>query len=227
MSAELRVLCEGATEQNFVTQVLAPSRVFARPEPLLRGTGGVVSFERLRNAIKADLGRSRPHQFVTTMIDLYGLPDFPEAHRVEGESVMERVRRIETAMSSELPSQQFIPYIQVHEFEALLFVSLDLLPSAFPDGEADDAPRLLAASAAGRTPEEIDEGLQTAPSKRVTAVVPAYGRLKSVAGPAIVRRIGIQRLKAACPHFSAWVTRLEQLAEHHHSHSTPSPSPIV
>ena len=216
MSAELRVLCEGLTEQNFVTQVLAPHLrpfdVFSRAESLLRGHGGVVPFNVLRKAIKSDVGRSRDHQFVTTMIDLYALPEFPGAEKVHGESVMQRVSRIESGMAEALPNPRFIPYVQVHEFEALVFVDLDALPREFPDGEAAGAPDRLRSQIGAMTPEEINDGGDTAPSKRLIGEVSAYRYLKPIAGPAVAGRIGIAKLRAACPHFDWWVTRLEALA---------------
>lgn len=83
--ATLRVLCEGPTEQNFVTQVLGPHLrpfgVFAKAEPLRRGQFGVVSWQVLYEAIKADVGRSKPHEFVTTMLDLYSAVQAPGARR--------------------------------------------------------------------------------------------------------------------------------------------------
>ena len=215
-SIELRILCEGATEQGFVTQVLAPylrqAHVFPRPEPLARGRSGVVSFATLYDAIKRDVGRSRDHQYVTTMIDLYGLAQYPGVEKEPGESVLHRVDRIESSMSQALPNDRFIPYIQVHEFEALTFVDLDVLPSQFPDGEADGAPARLRQWVGSTPPEDINDGELTAPSKRLIREVPAYRDLKAIASPAIASRIGLGRLRAACPHFNACVTRLEGLA---------------
>lgn len=216
MSIELRVLCEGATEQGFVTQVLAPHLrafdVFPRPEPLARGRSGTVSFKVLYDAIKRDVGRSRDHQYVTTMIDLYGLSQYPGLEKELGESVLERVARIESGMSEALPNNRFIPYIQVHEFEALVFVDLDALPSQFPDGEADGSAARLRQQVGLTAPEEINDGNLTAPSKRLIREIPAYEHMKAIAGPAIAVKISLPNLRAACPHFNAWVTRLEQLA---------------
>ncbi len=215
-SIELRILCEGATEQGFVTQVLAPhlrqARVFPRPEPLARGRSGVVSFATLYDAIKHDVGRSRDHQYVTTMIDLYGLAQYPGMQKEPGESAHQRVARIEASMSKALPNDRFIPYVQVHEFEALIFVDLDVLPSQFPDGEADGAASRLRQWVGSTSPEDINDGAHTAPSKRLIREVPAYRDLKAIAGPLIAARIGLVRLRAACPHFNAWITCLEGLA---------------
>jgi len=211
---ELRVLCEGPTESNFVVRVLAPHlrgqfRVHARPENL----GGVKRFEKLRNAIKAEVGRSRAHQFVTTMIDLYALPDYPGDPQAEGVRGASRAARIEATMSRDLPSGQFIPYIQVLEFEALMFVDLEQLVPAFPEGEAAGAVKSLRSSQGDLAPEDIDDGPTTAPSKRLIRVIPAYKKLKPIIGPTIAAAVGLARLREACPHFHQWISRLEGLAD--------------
>jgi hypothetical protein len=211
----LRVLCEGPTESNFIIQVLGPHlkvrNVFARPEPLRSGKYGIVSYDRLRKAIQADIGRSRNHEHVTTMIDLYKIGKYPGAGNVQGESVIDRVRRIEAGMAANLPNDRFIPYVQLHEFEALVLVDLDRLSEQFPDGEADGAAERLRSSIGSLTPEEVDDGEETAPSKRIIQEVPAYSGLKPIAGPAIALAIGLPNLRKACPHFNEWVSRLENL----------------
>lgn len=216
MTIELRVLCEGQTEQGFVTQVLAPHlrafQVFPKAEPLAAGRFGGVSFDFLRKAIKQDVGRSRNHQYVTTMVDLYGIGKFPGAEKIAGESAVQRALRIEAEMATALPNSRFIPYIQVHEFEAIVFVDLDQLPPQFPDGDAADAPARLRQDVGHTPPEDINDGEMTAPSKRLIREVPAYRHLKSVAGPAIASSIGVAALRAACPHLHAWISRLESLA---------------
>ena len=213
----LRILCEGPTEFNFVTQVLGPHlstyNIFAKPEPLSNGRYGVVPYDRLRHAIKSDLGRSRKHEFVTTMIDLYKIGNYPGANKVPGEEVITRVRRIEARMMEGLPNPNFIPYIQVHEFEALVFVDLNRLPEQFPDGEANGAPERLRQSIGGLAPEDINDGEHTAPSKRIIREIPPYKNLKSIAGPAIALAIGLMDLRRACPHFAEWIDKLEKLAE--------------
>lgn len=213
----LRVLCEGATESNFVSQVLRPHlsafRVFARPEPLRMGNFGIVSFEKLRKAIQADVGRSRAHEYVTTMIDLYGLGDYPGIQRCSGEPVLVRVARIEHEMAEGLPNPRFLPYVQLHEFESLVLVDVDRIPGQFPNGEADNAPEKLRAEIGETEPELVDDGPDSAPSKRIIKVVRGYSALKSVAGPAIAGAIGLPTLRDRCPHFGEWLTKLESLAE--------------
>lgn len=213
-TAELSVLCEGATEYNFVTLVLAPHlrgfQVFARPVNL---GGGVKKFDRFRRSMKLEVGRARGHRYFTTMIDLYALPEFPGDRRADGLRGVDRAQRIEAAMAEEFNSPNFLPYIQVHEFEALMFVDLEVLPAAFPDDrKVQGAPALLRQAVGSLAPEEINDDPATAPSKRLIRVIPTYGQFKSVVGPELARQIGLPRLRKDCPHFDAWVGRLEQLA---------------
>lgn len=215
----LPVLCEGPTESNFVTLVLAPYlrqfSIFAKPEPLRRGQYGIVDWTRLRKAIKADVGRSRAHEFVTTMIDLYNIGQFPGNKARKAESPYDRAKRIEEGMFAQMPGGRFIPYVQVHEFEALVLVDTSLLPGQFPDGEADDAPAILAQSIGAAPPEMVNDGVNTAPSKRIMQAISndAYRYMKPTVGPTITAQIGIERLRQACPHFGEWVSRLESLAK--------------
>lgn len=219
-TVELRVLCEGKTERNFVRGVLAPHlrvfRVFARDLDLdatPHGGGGIVNHDRLRRNIKNAVGTARDHQWITTMIDLYALPaDYPGKARVGREDGATRARRIEAGMREALPNPRFLPYVQVHEFEALVLAGVDSLPAQFPDGEAEGAPERLLASIGTTRPEDVDDGPTTAPSKRIIREVPAYDDVKSIVGPEIASRIGIANLRAACPHFGEWLTRLETLA---------------
>lgn len=213
----LRVLCEGRTERNFVTEVLAPHLrshdVYAKAEGIGGGRGGIVPYEALRRAIQRDVGRSRAHEFVTTMIDLYGLGDYPGNEPRPGEGIMERVRRIEAGMAAGLNNERFVPYIQIHEFEALVFVDLDELEPAFPNREAKGASTRLRREIGSLRPEEINETKHGAPSKRLMREVPAYSHRKASIGPVIAGKIGLARLRAACPHFNEWVEKLELLAK--------------
>ncbi len=60
-------------------------------------------------------------------------------------------------------------------------------------------------------PEDIDDGPTTAPSKRIIHHVPSYERAKRRVGAASAAEIGLKKLRAACPHFHEWMTKLEAL----------------
>lgn len=91
----------------------------------------VTDLELLRK-MKVD-GEYERHVF-TTMFDLYALPDdFPgyETAKAIGEPYV-RVAALETAFAEAINDGRFIPYIQLHEFEALLFAALTILQSVIP-----------------------------------------------------------------------------------------------
>lgn len=210
----LTVLGEGPTEVNFVTQVLKPHlaarSIFAKATSL----GGGLAWGKLKRELDLSLRQRREHEFLTTMFDLYKLmrvPDCPDSSGVYGAA---KAVLLETAMLSGLPNPNFVPYVQVHEFEALLFADLKKLSVAFPDGEADNAISVLARETKSLQPEDIDEGEQTAPSKRLVRELPQYKGLKSTAGPQIAENIGLPVLREACPHFNDWITKLENLSSH-------------
>jgi hypothetical protein len=65
-------------------------------------------------------------------------------------------------------------------------------------------------AAAHRTPEDINDGLQTAPPSRLRKAFAAYE--KTLHGPLAIAAIGVDRVRAACPHFARWLDTLESIA---------------
>lgn len=147
----IHVLCEGQTEQGFVEEVLRPylqAQGVAGVKSILITTnkkknarGGMLSYAQavtdleLLRKMKMD-GEYERHVF-TTMFDLYALPDdFPgyEAAKAIGEPYA-RVAALETAFAEAINDSRFIPYIQLHEFEALLFCGIDYLAKRYPGCE--------------------------------------------------------------------------------------------
>ena len=204
------VFVEGQTEETFVRDLLVPyfSRLGIYLTPILAQTspghkGGIVSYGKVKHQLTR-LCRQDQGAYVTTMMDYYGLPnDFPgldgrvpDAH--------EQVVRLEQALQRDIDAPNFIPNLMLHEFEALLFSA----PEKFAEWLDDQA--LLAPMAAIRgafaTPEHINNSPQTAPSKRILALVPHYK--KTVDGPLIAEDIGLDAIRAQCPHFNNWIERL-------------------
>ena len=145
------------------------------------------------------------------MLDLYRLGKFPGNAPEPKEDVRARVKRIQRLLFDAFPNPNFIPYIQLHEFEALVLVDISKIPVAFPDGEADKCTSKLKTSIGQTEPELVNDGPNTAPSKRIIAAIPAYEDVKWSAGPEIVEEIGLTYVRQACPNFDGWITRLENL----------------
>ena len=113
---------------------------------------------------------------------------------VEGQTEAEFVGRV-------------FPYVQKHEFEALLFTDVAAFSAINAPSDAID--KLRAARSGFATPEDIDDDPATAPSKRIAAVVPRYHKVRD--GANVAAAIGLPAMRAACPRFNAWLTRLESL----------------
>lgn len=60
---------------------------------------------------------------------------------------------------------------------------------------------------AGRLQKIRDDAPMTAPSKRIVSLMPHYQ--KPLHGNLAALAVGIPAMRAACPHFSSWIERLE------------------
>jgi hypothetical protein len=218
----VRVVVEGPTEEAFVNRVLAP--VFWPREtyltPIIVGVpghkGGRTEYARVKKDVLLHLREERP-SYCTTMIDLYGLgKGFPGTPFPATLANIEKVARIEQAIAQDIlatapdlrPDVRFLPYLQLHEYEGLLFSD----PTAFANSIYQ--PNLTGPFQTIRsqfaTPEDINDNPDTAPSKRVLQLHPSYR--KPLDGTRAAQAVGIARMRQECPHFDGWLRRLEALA---------------
>lgn len=222
----LYVLVEGNTEDRFVKTLLGPHLhergVWAVPievttkknpltgEKLARGGG---QWKHWRRDILSVLAGKPAGDRVTSMFDLYGLPkDFPalDAGKAERDTV-KRAQMLEKAMAAEIGDRRFIPYIQRHEFEALVLAGIDHLAEILIDPAWKAGIAALRAELGTTRPEDVNDGKETAPSKRLLAHVPGYN--KTTHGPLVTSKVGVEGLKQRCPRFGAWLAKLEALGE--------------
>lgn len=214
------VSVEGQTEEIFVRDTLAPhlldhgvaiQHVILKTKRLAGGSahrGGVSKWSKIEQEIRLLL-RDSDAAAITTMYDLYGLPaDTPGAGHARGDvDPHHRAAHIETEIQNRFDDSRLDAYLQIHEFEAMLF--------GVPDHVAARAgqPKLArlmtdAANVAGG-PELVDDGPQTTPSKRLVTIWPEF--TKTLDGPAIVKAAGLATIRASCPHLDNWIGRLERL----------------
>jgi len=222
MSKRVLILAEGQTEERFAKDVLEPEffakelffsvtiLVTKRVKDGPNFKGGVTSFGKFRNDALRLLGAAGD-ALVTTMLDYYGLPtDFPGMATRPMGTAAERVEHVETAVRRAFGDPpNFIPFLALHEFEAWLFASPTELPRVLTENEKQ--PEFAAIRASVATPEEINERPQFAPSKRIETLFPAYK--KTLHGPTTASRIGLDQIRAECPHFNQWMGKLEAFAE--------------
>lgn len=224
--ARLYLFAEGRTEQTFASTVLQPHLgrhgVWLRNPVLIahakrRGVvhrGGGRRYGPMRDDILRFLKQDQDAgAFFTTMIDLYAIAeDFPglaDYRRSRGDS-WARVETLEQAFSADLGDHRFLPYIQLHEFEALLFTDPAQFAVFYDDHQREIA-ALQGIADSVASPELINDGPLTAPSKRIIAHLPGYGSAKVSVGPQVAGLIGLERLRGQCPHFADWLGRLETL----------------
>ncbi|MCI0699158.1 DUF4276 family protein [candidate division KSB1 bacterium] len=213
------ILVEGQTEERFVKDVLRPTlwpkaidiipkivttkRVKKGPD----FKGGITEYRKVENDLRRLLGDTAA-LFVTTFIDYYGLPsDFPGMSTRPSGSSLARARHVETEWERKIAHQCFHAYLMIHEFEALLFARPEELAKAVYQPDAND--KLMTIRTSFPTPEDIDDDPHNAPSKRIIRIVPAYQ--KTLHGPLITGRIGLEVLRQECPHFNEWLNWLESL----------------
>ena len=202
----LAIVVEGETEQGFVDQVLAArlweSEVYVSPTSL----GGNVSVARVADRM-AKLTRSFDR--VTSLVDFYGFT------RRRAASPDELQNRIDDAVHRQMgPNRDLahaFSYVQQYEFEALLFAEVGAfanLPGRLAISAAQVA-ALRAVRGQFPTPEHINDHPDTAPGRRLANVIPRYD--KQAYGYLTAQEIGLDAIRAACPRFGEWLTRLESL----------------
>jgi hypothetical protein len=223
----LNVLCEGQTEELFAKQVLkAYLKAFGivvKTTILItcknkESRGGMLSYQQAKRdlglLIKQHSKKTCEVHYFTTMFDFYALPnDFPGydyAHKTT--DCYLTISKIEEDFGNDVNHHKFIPYIQLHEFEALVFCGLDNLLEDYPDmgKQINNLKKVL--TAYNDNSELIDNSPSTAPSKRIIKEFEPkhhYDKVKS--GTFVTDKVGIVALKDKCLHFKDWIEKLEQL----------------
>jgi hypothetical protein len=215
----LLMLVEGQSEEIFVKQTLAPHLaehgVFVQPIVLWTKRlgsgggyrGGVSNWGQIQRSLLPLTYDT--DAWITTLLDFYGLPEDVPGYQealLPGD-VRARVSRLETRLEAEVAHTRFIPFLALHEFEAWVFCNGDVLAQHFD--RADLAAQVADAVAFAGEPELINHGRDTHPKARLQAMATGYKETSD--GPTLMEKIGIPAIRAACPHFAAWLTRLEAL----------------
>ena len=225
-NTRLLVHVEGQTEETFVNEVLRhelSQHGYNSVDARLMGTarqrskrGGIPPWSTVRRDIVHHL-KSDQHAISTTMVDYYGMPQSARRgwpRRAESVSLPSCARAqhieeflaqdIQNLMGTNFDLRRFIPFVMMHEFEALLFSDCNAFSRAIEHPELEDHFRRIRQSF--DNPEEIDDSRETAPSKRIIAVVPEYQ--KPLYGVLSALDIGLEAMLDSCPHFASWWDRL-------------------
>ena len=225
----LLVHVEGETEENFVNQVLTPHLYrcgFPKVGARLMGNsrqryqrGGVGAWTSARKDITNHL-KEDPGCIATTMVDYYGMPQtglraWPGRSEANELAFPNNAEMVEKALASDICDEmgtdfnpeRFVPYVMMHEFEAILFSDCDRFAESI--GKPELAPKFQAIRDKFASPEEIDDSPHTAPSKRIESLLPGYK--KPGMGTLASLEISLVKIRSECPHFRGWLERLERI----------------
>ena len=220
---------EGPTEEGFVREILAEhlqqcgyAQVGARTlgeAQQRQKRGGIRGWQEAKRGIVRHLRRDA-NSIGTTMVDYYGLPErgsnaWPGRAAARETPADGRAARVEDAIRRDLQEElgggfqasRFVPYVMLHEFEALLFSDCEKFADAIERPEL--APEFQAIVDTAGGPEAIDDTPNGAPSRRIKTLMPRYN--KPFLGVLAALEIGLDKIRAACPHFDSWLTRLEKI----------------
>ncbi len=220
----LNIIVEGQTEETFVNKILGPHlgtfNVFVSARCLETGRkcgrifrGGMISYLKAQKDINLWMKEDKGGDVrFTTMFDFYRLPcDFPGFEEAKRKSdPYKKIEVIEENLGIDIASYRFIPYLQLHEYETLLFSDIDKFHHYYI-GQNTQLNKLKRNVIGIVNPELINDNPNTAPSKRIIKYLPFYEGEKPSAGPIIAEHIGLQKIRSKCQHFNSWVSQLECL----------------
>lgn len=217
--SRVRVLVEGQTERALVRDILKPhfgSHQIDLHAVMLSRQGGMPRYAKAKDVIVRSL-KEDIALICTTMVDFYGMPmDWPGRHQANRcQTCAEKADIVECGVLEDIAGslgksfnpRRLIPYVQMHEFEALLFSSPKKLAESLGDKELTSV--FLTIRNNFSTPEDIDDHYDTCPSRRIEGV--CQGFRKTIDGITAASRIGLETMRQECPHFDEWITKLEHL----------------
>lgn len=217
---EVIAVVEGKTEQIFIEKIVKPylaaKGIFISATQISKPgqKGGDVKFARAEKDIGSFL-KQRKDIFVTTFFDYYGIKEWPNLDLIQNQSHTDIAALLNDGAVEQLKENytqynlnvRFIPFMAMHEFEALLFSEPSILARAL-NVKIENISEILSECV---EPEKINSSRETAPSKRLN-LLKSSGKYKKVTeGIAIADQIGIDKMREKCPLFHQWINSLEQL----------------
>lgn len=211
----LIIVCEGETEQAFCNDVLRShflSRDILIEAPTIKhSNGGIVAWDTLKKQIVKHLNEG--DCIVSMLVDYYRIRDsyhFPGwMEAKEKSNLYDRMHYLFEQMSLDMDEKlrpRFIPYIQLHEFEGLLFSDISVFQNNFTKEQLDYR-QLENAVNEFNSPEEINNGPATAPSERLKKAVVGYDKVTD--GAFLAMEMGLEIIRKKCSLFNNWIERME------------------
>lgn len=213
------IICEGPTEEEFCKKILTPyfqkQQIYVQSPLIKHSNGGIVRWDVLKKQIENHLKQDRA-AYVTLLIDYYGLyqkyefPDWEESLSIPDRS--SRLDFLEQKMAQDIEESlryRFIPYMQLHEFEGILFNNLEIFDLLFNADEILDREELETIFREFENPEMINNSPDNAPSKRLKRIIKGYNKI--VYGNILAEEIGLTGIRSKCPRFNDWIGRINNI----------------
>lgn len=208
----LYIIVEGQTEQEFVNAQIAPylrqHGIYEVTPILIRtsksGRGGFVNYQHLKNDVKRLLSSQKKDFVVSMFVDFFRCPEVPQKEKWSVKTNrLDQVVEMEKCIYEDINDTRFIPYIQLHEFEALLFASNDGFTAFLSKEQVKKTQQIIESY---DNPEDINTTPTGAPSKRLLAIKDDYDKV--IEGNLIALEIGFLKIMEKCPRFKAWIEKL-------------------
>jgi hypothetical protein len=173
-----------------------------------------VRFSRYQKDIGLHL-KQRAVTYITVLVDYYGIgndwPGFEESKRQTTHSKKaavinrETAKKVQDLFSEQNSTHRFIPYVSMHEIEALYFSD----PASLAQIMNVDEIKITSILRDCGEPEAINDNFETSPSKRLEKLSQKFK--KTTTGIAIAKTVGIERIRKHCPLFDEWICRIESI----------------
>lgn len=215
----LIIICEGPTEVEFCKDVLYQHffkmGIMILTPLIKKSGGGIVHWNNLKKQIENHLIQDQD-AIVTTLFDYYGIKDkFDFPNWDEAKLIVNKVDRmafIEDKMKDSIIDAlryRFYPYVQLHEFEGLLFNDITVFTSQIPKNDFVNREELESIINQNPNPELINDSPNNAPSYRLGRLIRGYDKI--VYGAILAEKIGLARIRGKSLRFNEWVSKLEKI----------------
>ncbi len=218
---EVMVIVEGKTEQTFIKNIVAG--YLGHKGIGIRATqvskpgqkGGDVRFQRVVKDLEIHL-KQRSDTFVTTFVDYYGVKEWPGIDDIPPQATPDVIakkiydatkKEVVALFSEQQAERRFIPFMAIHEFEALLFSDADMLSTKL----GISVSKVESVLSECGSPEAINNNPKTAPSKRLDAWSNNGKFRKTTTGIDIAMEIGVEKMREQCPLFNSWLQNFETI----------------
>lgn len=210
--SNLYIYCEGQTEETFINTTLVPyllnSGIYCKPivcetkrKNDRKYSGGVSTYSKIKKEL-TNICSNHKNELVTTLFDYYGMPQDTPGIQNNDPDLYKRISSIEKEIEADINKSNLLFNFALHEFEGFLFSN----PQVFDDYGPNIVNKITEIRNKFLSPEHINDSYETAPSRRITNLIPDYS--KTIKGPILAKNIGIDRIMQECPHFKDWITRV-------------------